>query len=221
MQQAGAKAVYLHGCPCNKKVWGPDDDSDECEFCGGSRYDDENKPREFVVHFPLKERLRSLLKLPQYVKAVRWELERNARHNRNYVTDVYDTKWWQDNMGSVKVVIFNGRRRKLLSRMGFLLCIDGVPAFHEKHKGAPTLCPAELINLSQGPHERYDPDNMMSWMLIPNEYSAETQEKFFKYVIETEMNPLMTEGVEGPDGPVTIKVLGASLDLKGKSLLLL
>jgi len=219
LKQAGAKAVYLHGCPCNKKVWGPADDTVVCEFCGGDRYDAAGKPKEFLVHFPLQERLRSLLKCRQYVDAVRWEGVRHhdaQRQNPNYITDVYDTPWWQESMGPVKIQCRNGRRKILLTRMGFLLCIDGVPAFHGKHKGAPTLCPAELINLSLPPHLRYDPDNMMCWLLIPNEYSSETQLKFFNYVIKCELNPLISEGVTGPDGPITIKLLAASLDLKGK-----
>lgn len=219
LKQAGAKAVYLHGCPCNKKVWGPEDDAVVCEFCGGDRYDTDGRPKEFVVHFPLKDRLQSLLQCPQYVESVRWECKQHrARQNPNYMTDVYDTPWWQESMGPVKVVYRNGRVKILLTRMGFLLCIDGVPAFHGKHKGAPTLCPAELINLSLAPHLRYDVDNMMPWLLLPNEMSAESQLKFFNYVIKMELNPLISEGVDGPDGPVAIKVLGASLDLKGKSL---
>lgn len=103
-----------------------------------------------------------------------------------------------------------------LERMGFLVCIDGVPAFHGKRKGSPSLMPAELINLSLPPHLRYDPDNMMCWMLIPASMSTENQMKYFEYVIKTELNPLYTHGVTGPDGAVKIKLFGASLDLKGK-----
>ena len=104
----------------------------------------------------------------------------------------------------------------LLTRMGLLVCIDGFPAFNLKRKGAISLCPGELINLSLPPHLRYDPDNIMIWLLIPNEMSATSQLKYFKYVTKNELNPLQTEGVRGPDGPVKIKLFGASLDLKGK-----
>ena len=104
----------------------------------------------------------------------------------------------------------------LLTRMGLLVCIDGFPAFNLKRKGAISLCPSELINLSLPPDLRYDPDNIMIWLLIPNEMSATSQLKYFKYVTINELNPLQTEGVPGPDGHVKIKLFGATLDLKGK-----
>lgn len=85
-EQAGAKTVYLHGCvgACGKKVWEPDDRSDRCEFCGSDRYDATGKPREYVVHFPLHDRLLSLLKCRQYTDALRWEHTRTQ--NADYVT---------------------------------------------------------------------------------------------------------------------------------------
>ena len=107
-------------------------------------------------------------------------------------------------------------RRYILTRMGFLFCIDGFPAFNQKRRGAISLCPGELINLSLPPHMRYDPDNIMIWILIPNEMSAANQLKYFKYLTITELNPLQSEGLRGPDGPVKLKLFGASLDLKGK-----
>lgn len=103
-----------------------------------------------------------------------------------------------------------------LSRMGFLLSIDGVPAFHQKHKGSPTLQIAELINLSLPPHMRYDPDNMLAWAIIPNEMSGSKQLKYFDYICRTELNPLSQVGVAGPNGPVKAKLFGGTLDLKGK-----
>ena len=103
-----------------------------------------------------------------------------------------------------------------VTRIGLLLCIDAVPAFNNNRKGAPSLMPAELINLSQPPSIRYDPDNMMPWLLIPADMSAEAQLKYFKYVVQTELNPLQSQGIPGPDGPVQIKLFGAALDLKGK-----
>ena len=69
---------------------------------------------------------------------------------------MYDCQAWKDAMGP----IVRRGNRALITRMGFLFCVDGVPAFHQKHKGSPTLTIAELINLSLAPHIRYDPDNM-------------------------------------------------------------
>ena len=103
-----------------------------------------------------------------------------------------------------------------ITRLGLLLCLDGFPAFHGKHKGSPSLMPVEFINLSLPAHLRYDVDNIMMWMLVPHEMSAGSQLKYFQYVCLQELNPLQTRGVPGPDGPVKIKLFGASLDLKGK-----
>ena len=103
-----------------------------------------------------------------------------------------------------------------ITRIGLLLCLDGVPAFNHKRKGAPSLMPTEWVNMSLPPHIRYDPDNMIMWLLIPADMSADAQLKYFQYVIKTELNPMQTDGVPGPDGPVLIKAFGASLDLKGK-----
>ena len=106
----------------------------------------------------------------------------------------------------------------LLTRIGLLLCMDGFPAFHLKRKGAVSLMPAEFINLSLPPHLRYDPDNMIPWMLIPNDMEVSSQLKYFKHVIKTELNPLRSDGVRGPDRKIVIKVFGAAMkaDLKGK-----
>ena len=129
-----------------------------------------------------------------------------------FLSDVYDCSAWKELMGPfVRVGNYI-----LLTRIGLLLCIDGFPAFNLKRKGAVSLMPAEFINLSLPPHLRYDPDNMIPWMLIPDEMGATSQLKYFNHVIKTELNPLCSDGVRGPDGPVLIKVFGASMDLKGK-----
>ena len=103
-----------------------------------------------------------------------------------------------------------------LTRMGLLMCVDAVPAFNAKRKGAISLMPTEVVNLSLPAHVRYDPDNMMIWMLIPSTMSANCQLKYFDYISKNELNPLAATGIPGPDGIVRIKLFGAALDLKGK-----
>ena len=49
---------------------------------------DQGKPRECVVHIPLHERFKSLLKCPQYCEAVRWENCR-PQGNDDYITGKY------------------------------------------------------------------------------------------------------------------------------------
>ena len=89
--------------------------------------------------------------------------------------DVYDCKAWKDLMGAIK----SRGGRTIVTRMGFLICLDGFPAFHQKRRGAISLMPAELINLSLPPHMRYDPDNMLVWMLIPHDMPVRAQLKYF------------------------------------------
>ena len=125
---------------------------------------------------------------------------------------MYDSAAWKELFGPLVRV----DEHLLLTRIGLLLCIDGFPAFHLKRKGAISLMPAEFINLSLPPHMRYDPDNMIPWMLIPNDMEPSSQLKYFKFVIKTELNPMCSDGVDGPDGKVAIKVFGAAMDLKGK-----
>ena len=75
-----------------------------------------------------------------------------------------------------------------ITRIGLLLCLDAIPAFNLNRKGAPSLMPTEWVNLSLPAHMRYDPDNMIVWVLIPADMSAEAQRKYFEYLIEVELN---------------------------------
>ena len=88
--KAGANVIFLHGCvgECGKKVWGLEDAGTVCEFCGTNRFDDKGNPREFIIWFPLAERLKSLLQCDQYVEALRWEHER--KKNAAYITGLYN-----------------------------------------------------------------------------------------------------------------------------------
>ena len=92
--QSGERSVFLHGCVgqgCDT-VWGPEDQGDECPKCGCKRYDDAGKPKEFVIHFPLKSRIESLLTCRAYQKAVRWESER-THDNDDYVSGISNKKY--------------------------------------------------------------------------------------------------------------------------------
>ena len=84
--QAGCKKVTLNGCvgPCAKKVWHQSDESDVCEFCGTSRYNEKGQAQETVYWFPLREHLEKLLRERKYVQACRHEDNRES--NPNYIT---------------------------------------------------------------------------------------------------------------------------------------
>ena len=98
MSQSGARSVFLHGCVgegCDT-VWGPQDQGDICPKCDGRRYDDKGKPQEFVLHFPLKSRIESLLTCRAYQNAVRWECER-THANDDYVSGICNNNYLMQN----------------------------------------------------------------------------------------------------------------------------
>ena len=99
-EMAGVSRVYLHGCvgECKKKVWGPDDTEDVCEYCGANRFDARGKPREFVVHFPLKEQFASLLACKQFQAAVRWESQTTQQQNPDYMCGTCERNNNNDNI---------------------------------------------------------------------------------------------------------------------------
>ena len=73
---------------CAKKVWSSEEDGDDrCEHCGEDRFDltGKHRSKERVIHFPLKPRLESLLRCPDYVQAVRYENNRPKR-NQEYMS---------------------------------------------------------------------------------------------------------------------------------------
>ena len=152
-------------------MWRENETGDTCPKCGQRRFDAGGKPNEYVVWFPLQSRLAALLELPQFQECMRHE-NRRKQGDPDYVTDVYDSAWWKELMGHVTGI--------KITRMGLLLCLDGFPAFHGKHKGSPSLMPAEFIILSLPKHLRYDPDNILMWMLIPSSMSAASQLKYFQ-----------------------------------------
>ena len=116
------EAVYLHGCVkhgCDK-VWRETDAENVCPKCGTQRFNAGGKAREFVIWYPLAKRFESLFKCEQYCQAVRHECRRPQAADPDYITDVYDSPWWNELMGRV-----TGRK---ITRMGLLLCLDGFPA---------------------------------------------------------------------------------------------
>ena len=92
-----------------------------------------------------------------------------------------------------------------LTHLYFLFCIDGIPAF--KVNGI-TLMPAEFLLLSLPPWMRYKEDNMFISMLIPSTLSAKSQKKYFDYVLATDINPMVRDGLQSPVGPAQVGIFG-------------
>ena len=112
----------LHGCVgqgCNK-VWGPRDDSDVCDLCGDNRYDRDGAPRECVVHFPLKDKIESLLKCGQFYNSVQWEGQR-SHTNSDYITG----KLLLDNMHHYCKYIYSHQHCCFHRRLR-LQCMEGI-----------------------------------------------------------------------------------------------
>ena len=61
-----------------------------------------------------------------------------------------------------------------------LFCLDGFQP--HKRQGQP-LVPGEFCMLSLPPWERYKPENMLLYVLMPNKFPAKVQIKFFNYMV--------------------------------------
>jgi len=74
---SGASVIRLHGCvgkSCTH-VFGPDDARTHCPLCNEGRYNVQGKPKETCYYFPLKEKIKKLLGLPHFHKALQHEWE--------------------------------------------------------------------------------------------------------------------------------------------------
>jgi hypothetical protein len=73
---------------------------------------------ECVYHVSLKEIVEALISTPAYASLL--DHENVRRSNPTWASDVYDTPAWKEAMGPPT---------SRLSRIGFLFCVDGIPAF--------------------------------------------------------------------------------------------
>ena len=73
---------------------------------------------ECVFHFSLKEMVEALISTPAYASLL--DHENVRRSNPTWASDVSDTPAWKEAMGPPT---------SRLSRIGFLFCVHGIPAF--------------------------------------------------------------------------------------------
>ena len=92
--------------------------------------------------------------------------------------------------------------------IGLLISVDSFNPFDN----AKQLMPCELCVMSLPPSERYKPENMLLYMLIPPHFKANLQSKFFDYVVRRELRPLHLVGVNN----LPVRIVGISLDLRGR-----
>ena len=197
---AGASFIVLHACTGQdgkcKHVYKKQDNDTHCPSCGHAR---NPKPALRVFYFPIRDKLRALLKLPTYRKMIDFESTRSK--NSAYLSDVYDSPAWQRFMGPC--VIPN-------NRIGLQLCMDGIPAFSAN---TLSLKPAEFMVLSLPPAVRNKSQFMLLWMLLPTSAKGHTAKKFFDFAMSYEMNDMYDNGVSG----VKVKVFGTSMDTPGRA----
>ena len=209
-KEAGAELLRLNGCPhCKSHVYLPKDKAHSCPHinrdgtvCGHPRYDDSGKALERVFYFPLRSKIKALLRTPAYKKMLEHEFERPR--NRDLITDVYDTPAWKDFLGAVM---------SPNNRMGLQFCVDGIPAFSAN---TLSLKPAEFVNLSLPPTERSKIENILLLMLLPNSMKGDQSKKYYDFAARYELNDLFNTGVNG----VKVKVFSTTMDTPGRSELL-
>ena len=110
--------------------------------------------------------------------------------------DVFDTPRWKECVGDLE----EGEACIVL-----LFCIDAIQAFK---KFGLSVMPAEFLCLSLPPWLRYKAANMLISMLMPSTLSAKAQKKYFDYVIVSDLNVMLREGVQGPNGKIKFGIYG-------------
>lgn len=154
-----------------------------------------------MFYFPITPKLTSLLKTNEYFQLIQHEYDRPR--NPDFITDVYDTPAWREFMGPPKYPN---------DRIGFQICVDGIPAFAAN---TFSLKPFAWMNLSLSPAIRGKVKFMLLMMLLPATLK-EGQKKYYDFAADYELNRLNSEGIGG----VKIKVFGTSMDTKGREELL-
>ena len=158
-------------------------------------------PIQRVFYFPIGPKLRSLLDTQEYFELIQHEYERPR--NPDYITDVYDTAAWREFMGPPKYPN---------DRIGFQICVDGIPAFAAN---TFSLKPLACMNFSLSPAVRGKVRFMLLMMLIPATLK-EGQKKYYDFAAQYELNRLSSEGING----IKVKIFGTSMDTKGREELL-
>ncbi len=182
-----------------------------------------------VFYFPIKSKLKALLRVPNYRHMLEHEFSRP--HNPRLFSDVYDAPAWKEFMGDI--VAPN-------NRIGLQFCVDGIPAFSAN---TLSLKPAEFVNLSLPPSVRSKVENILLLMLLPSKLKADQAKKYYDFAAKFELNDLFHQGWDrllfvnktiilflflfihritqttGIDG-VKVKVFSTTMDTPGRSELL-
>ena len=151
-----------------------------------------------VFYFPLRPKMRALLKVKKYHEMCQHEFTRPK--NPNLMTDIYDGDMWKQFMGPCTYPN---------DRIGLLSCGDGIPAFAA---GTHSLKPWMHKNMSLPPGVRSKIKYMLLWMLLQENIKPKGQAKYFKFAVDYELYDLHHKGIDG----VKVKCLTITMDTKGK-----
>ena len=202
---SGCKSLVLNGCvKCHKYVFHPREKLKSCPLCKGPRYNSEGNPLEIAYYFPLRSRLKSLLRIAEYRMLLRHEYDRPR--NINLMTDVYDAPAW---------VRFMGPPSNPCHRIGLQFCTDGFQA-HTSKNCPRSLKPHQFAVLSLPPAIRWHSKYMITSMLLPQDIKSHSQKKYFNFMAKYDLEKLWDQGVSG----VKVKVFGTSMDTPGRADLL-
>ena len=136
-----------------------------------------------VFYFPLTPRLKALLRTDEFRHLLSHEFTRPK--NSKLISDIYDTKAWQE---FVKETDPHGVERL---RIILQFCVDGIPAFSADTK---TLKPAEFINLSLPPSLRGLAKHILLIMLFPGDLKGPGQKKYYDFSSSYELDDLLCKG---------------------------
>ena len=198
----------LHGCVgCDDHVFGPFVRARTCPKCGHPRYSDSGKPNEVCWYFPLREQVRSQLKIPAFRQLLMYEnTHRRLRrcHSDNFMCDIYDSPRWQ------KIA---GPPGPTLDRIVIHGCVDGAPAFDREQ--VVSVKPLQYFFCNLPPWLRYKLRFMLVHAMIPHQLKGQSAKKYYDW-FGAEMTDLYRNGVDG----VRIIVYGTTLDTPGRRELL-
>ena len=163
--------------------------------------------------FPMKEQLRRLLQIGNYVDLLMYERQHRACRDAgdDYMCDIYDSPRWHKVAGPLSAR--SGRPNRVVIHF----CVDGVNAFAKgRHEQTSTVKPIQYFIANLPPWLRYKIRYMLIHALIPAHLKGKAAKKYYDWLGQHEMSPLYRDGVEG----VRVIVYGNTLDTPGRRELL-
>lgn len=152
----------IKSCCC---FTGPHADLQACPYCGSSRFDAHNKPRQIFVYLPLIPRLKAFLANTTLAQQMRYRGER--KHDPTQIADIFDSLLYQTLLG--KKVVINGKEMSYshfadLRDIALGLSTDGFAPFRRRKT---TCWPIILFNYNLPPEIRFHIENTLSIGVVP------------------------------------------------------